>query len=815
MNDHEGGIGRRGGRSAERNGHARTGLAVGSDDPESIGDPVESTDLQLLHGTLDRLNEGDLSARLPEDAADPELAAIAESLNPFVSDVAETLREVDGFNDEVSGATEHVRSTVLQAKDRSGEVYESVDGIATNAADQREEIAGAIAELQDVSAATEEVAASAEEVATTADAVADRAAEGNEAATAALGELGVVDKRTETALARVEALESEVAAIEDVTDLIREIADETNILALNASIEAARAGAAGAGFEVVAEEVKNLAEEAREATGEIESSIDAVRAETNATVDEITGMRKRVGESIATAEDALGAFTELTEDVEETSVGIREISAATDDQAVAIEGAVETVESVGAVAETTASSAAEVTTIARSQRTSLTEVVAGAAALGDRTGTIEGRLDAYRLTGSAGANDDVTVLEFWHALGGSKARLLEAFIEEFESSVEGVTVRASSKGSYRGVFNATLAAAERGDPPAIAQIYEIGTKRALDSGAFTPVQRLLDPDRFDPASLLAPVADYYRTDGLLHSMPFNSSTPVLYYNREAFERAGLDPSDPPSTFAEVRAAAERIVESGTADVGITFANYSWFIEQWFSEAGQPLVDAENGRAGTPTEARFDTAVGREIFEWITAMWADGLYHDPGIEARGAAREAFHDGTAAMLIGSTSSMGSVQSGASFPVGVGYFPVIDERHGVVIGGGSLWIAADLPSRTQQAAAEFLAWLAAPEQQARWHRETGYFPVHRGALDRLDSAGWFTENPGYRTAIDQLLDAGDGVATTGARIGPFETVRTLVAEAANDARDHGVEEALTRLNEGVEMKLGAYAEENGRRR
>ncbi|SNR43777.1 methyl-accepting chemotaxis protein [Halorubrum vacuolatum] len=791
------------------NGTARsTGSTEG--DGHTPGSSRTSTDLAVFHETLSCLNDGDLSARFPEESADEELAALAASFNAFVSDIVETLQEVDGFNDEVSGAAKHVRSTVVESKARSGDVYESVDDIAANAADQREEVAETVGELQRVSAATEEVAASAEQVATTASGVADRAADGNDSATAALDELEVIDERTETALDRVETLETEVAAIEDVTDLIREIADETNILALNASIEAARAGAAGAGFEVVAEEVKNLAEEAREATGEIEASIESVRTETDATVAEITEMRERVGEGIATAEDALGAFTELTEDVEETTVGIREISSATDDQAIAVEEAVRTVESVGDVAEATATRAAEVTTIAHTQRTSLTEVVAGAAALEDRTGTVEDRLDDYRLADSTGTSEDATVLEFWHALSGSKARLLETFIDEFESTVGDVSIRASSKGSYRGVFNATLAAAERGDPPAIAQIYEIGTKRALDSGAFTPVQRHLDPERFDPDELLDPVADYYRTEGRLHSMPFNSSTPLLYYNRDAFERAGLDPADPPSTFREVRAAAERIVESGVADVGITFANYSWFIEQWFSEAGQPLVDARNGRAGTPTEAYFDSPAGTTVFEWITAMEADGLYHDPGIEARGAAREAFHDGTAAMLIGSTSSMSGVYEGASFPVETGYFPVADERHGVVIGGGSLWIAADLPTRTQRVAAEFLAWLAAPERQARWHRETGYFPVHEDALDRLEAEGWFTEHPGARTAIDQLLAAEDGVATTGARIGPFDTVRTLVAEAAIDAREHGVEEALTRLNEGVEMKLDAYARE-----
>ena len=797
-------------RATEPEPHRENGARANGEEPHetATGTAGEEVPVEAFREVAARLADGDLGARFPEATGDEATAALASDLNAFVEGVAETLSAVEGFGDEVAGASEHVRSNVSQAKRRSDDVYEAVDGIESAATRQRDDIAEATQELQSVSAATEEVAASAEEVATTAANVAARADEGNEAAAAAIAELQEVDERTETALDRVEELEAEVAAIEDVTDLIRDIADETNILALNASIEAARAGEAGAGFEVVAEEVKSLAEESRDATSEIEESIGSVRDETDATVAEITDMRERVGEGIDTAESALEAFSDLTDDIEDTTSGVEEISDATDDQAASVEEVVDMVESVGASAEDTAADAAEVTTIAHTQKTSLTEVAAGASTLGDRTGTLDDRLDAYDLAG--GDASDATVVEFWHALGGRKARLLEDLVEEFESVADGVSVRPSSKGSYRGVLDATLAAAERGDPPTIAHLYEIGTKRALDSGAFAPIADLLGETPLDPDDLLDPVADYYRTDGRLHSLPFNASTPVLYYNRAAFERAGLNPDDPPTTFDEVRHCAAQLVDRGGLDAGITFANYSWFVEQWFAEAGQPLVDANNGRGGTPTEAHFDTETGRRVYEWIADMAADGLYHDPGIEARGQAREAFHDGRAGMLIGSTSAMVGVHEGASFPVETGYFPVADERHGVVVGGGSLWVADEAPTDEQQAAAAFLAWLAAPDQQARWHRETGYFPVHDGAVDRLAGAGWFDENPGYRTAIDQLLDTERSPATTGARIGPFDTVRTLVAEASVEAREYGVDAALDRLTKSAELQLQSYAED-----
>ncbi|MFW6435284.1 MAG: extracellular solute-binding protein, partial [Halovenus sp.] len=163
------------------------------------------------------------------------------------------------------------------------------------------------------------------------------------------------------------------------------------------------------------------------------------------------------------------------------------------------------------------------------------------------------------------------------------------------------------------------------------------------------------------------------------------------------------------------------------------------------------------------------------------------------------------------IGSTSSLAGIVDGAhdaGFDVGTGYFPVPDDRAGVLVGGGSLWLAEDVSREQREAAAELIGWLAKPEQQVRWHRETGYFPVHKRAVTKLDRDGWFDRNPHFSTAFEQLQNTKQTVATSGARIGPFDTVRTMIAESYEEmSNGAAVDDALGRLNDKVERQLTSY--------
>ncbi|WP_435181281.1 ABC transporter substrate-binding protein [Halorussus sp. AFM4] len=431
----------------------------------------------------------------------------------------------------------------------------------------------------------------------------------------------------------------------------------------------------------------------------------------------------------------------------------------------------------------------------------------------DTTTTGGGETNETTGTTTGSMRTDTVSLRFWHAMGGDLGKLIDSLVDDFTSQADGIEMTATQKGSYRETLNATTTAVQSGNPPGIAQIFEIGTQLAIDSGVFEPVENIL-PDAVNFDNYLDSVLNYYRIDGKLHSMPFNSSNAIFYYNKNAFEEAGLDPENPPTTFQGVTDAANALTDAGVVDKGTTWPNHSWLVEQWFAEQGQVLVNNENGRAGRATEIFLESDASKKVFNWWTDLYEQGQYLNPGIEAWSAAQQAFLTQRTGILGYSTSSIAPMKEGAKkngFELGTMQLPTPGGvRNGVVIGGASLWVPSSLSQPKKDAAGEFLAWLTKPAQQKRWHKGTGYFPVRKEAISQLKNEGFYDQNPNFLTAIEQLRATKDMPATRGAVMGPFTKIRTIVEEgyvSMIQNRNKNVDDVISKIDKEATNALKSY--------
>lgn len=772
---------------------------------DSFDDTIEldSTNYTAFHTELEKalqeVSEGNLSARIDPETVPDEVREIAVEFNEMLNVFTETITELEGYSDQVTGATEQVRSQSDNVKEKSKEMSDQFETIVEQSKTQNKKLQELSSEIRSLSATTEEVASSANEVAELSETAAENGKDGRELGTDALAELDEIDTRTQSTVDKTKQLNKQINNIKDVAEFISDVAEQTNILALNASIEAARAGEEGDGFAVVAEEVKSLAEDTDEAAKDIKEEVEEIEEQSSETVEEMNRTKESIKQGTDTIEDAIEKFQDIADSIEETNNGIQEISNATEDQATSLQEASKMIEEVTELSEETETKTEDCSTAAQRQTTSLSKITTNVNTLEERSSELQDITESFS-TQDNSTTGDTTTIEFWHAMSGSKGVLLETLIQEFEEKHPSIQITAKSKGSYRGTFESVLSTQ---NPPEITQIYEIGTERAIQSNKFVPVQDIL-PSSVNLSTYLDSITSYYTYNNKLQSMPFNSSVPILAINREAFKESNIDSTTLPQTFDTIKDTARKITKRTNCTYGITFANYSWFVEQWFATDAQNLVNNDNGRSGKPTKALLDSETGRSLYEWWTQMDEDGLYKNPGIEAREKAKELFYSGESAMLIDSSSSLSEIKSNTNFTVDVGEMPADGTKEGLIVGGGSLWVSKDISPEKKQAIGTFLTWLTQPEQQIKWHKETGYLPVTQTTIKQLEQQEWFTEHPEYKVALQQLVNSPNTPATNGARIDAFNTVRTLISEAYTDIKTGDTEQELQNLNKKIEREF-----------
>ncbi|HPE69972.1 MAG TPA: ABC transporter substrate-binding protein [Thermotogota bacterium] len=374
-------------------------------------------------------------------------------------------------------------------------------------------------------------------------------------------------------------------------------------------------------------------------------------------------------------------------------------------------------------------------------------------------------------------------LNFWHAMSGSRLGTVEAIVNAFNEANPGIEVVPQFTGSYAETLTKAIASVRAGNPPHIVQVYEVGLQTMLDSNAIVPLYEFADPD-YDFGGIIAPILDYYTVNGKLYSMPFNSSTAILYFNKELFEKAGLDTTNPPGTFAEIMEAGKKLVDSGVCAGGISFGWPAWIFEQMHSYHGFFYSNNENGRTGRSTEVFFNQPFGVDVMaEWI--RWAQaGVFLYGGREYD--ANQAFLTGQIAMLIQSTSSVGSIEAKANFPVGTTFLPRLEgyPRGNSVIGGATLWTMKGHSDEEYDAIWKFYEFLTRTDMSTKWHKETGYFPSTNDGVKKLMNEGWFSTNPNHLTAFLQILSGQKMPESQGVVLGNFVTIRDIVDSAVETA-------------------------------
>lgn len=374
--------------------------------------------------------------------------------------------------------------------------------------------------------------------------------------------------------------------------------------------------------------------------------------------------------------------------------------------------------------------------------------------------------------------------------------------------------------SYETVFAQVAVAAEQGQLPAVVQFFEAGTQDARDSGLFKPIADALGdrteinglPVDFD--DFVEPVRAYYTLDGKWTSMPWNTSSAIMFSNMNYLRAAGWE--KPPATWNEVEAACEAIMAlDNPPEYCFTWPNHGWFFEQWLAQQDALYVNNGNGREARATEAVFNSEAGVAILQWLDDLYNKGyLYYSgaQGGESWSTVDQAYSTQQVAMAAYSSSDttlytqMG-IEGG--FETVASFLPYNDDTGwtGNLIGGATLWLADGLDPEVEEGALTFLVYLTNTENAADWHKITGYIPIRYSAYDLLEAEGWFEQWPNQTVAVQQLAQSKVTPATSGALVGGFPAIRNLVTAAidrvllSDDDPKAVLDEAVAEANRIIE--------------
>ena len=387
---------------------------------------------------------------------------------------------------------------------------------------------------------------------------------------------------------------------------------------------------------------------------------------------------------------------------------------------------------------------------------------------------------ALALLAGAAAAQAKTEITFWHAMDRQVGEAVDALVKQFNQSQGEVEVKAVYKGTYPQVLAAAMAAYRQKTPPHLVQVSDVGTQSMVLSDGIVPVYRLMKQHQVavNWADFIETITGYYSKDGRLYSMPFNASTPILYYNQEAFKKAGLGDA-PPATWPDVEAASRKILATGATTCGVTTGGSpSWsLLENTFPWHNQPFATNQNGYAGLDTRLRINSDFGLMHVGALARWQEENIFSYGGREGQA---DRFGNGDCAMDVESSGSIGRFKKSLPFAWGTGPLPHWGPPYpkaNTILGGATLWVLRGRESADYQGVAQFLKFITEPRQQMWWAATTGYVPITRTAVKSLEEDAFYMKNPEQWTAVGQLLTAKPTPNSQGLRLGNYVQIREAI--------------------------------------
>ncbi len=399
-----------------------------------------------------------------------------------------------------------------------------------------------------------------------------------------------------------------------------------------------------------------------------------------------------------------------------------------------------------------------------------------------------------------------TEIQWWHAMTGPNNDVIVKLAEDFNASQKDYKVVPTFKGSYADAMNAGIAAFRAGGAPHILQVFEVGTATMMSAtGAIKPVQVMMKEagEAFDPTTYLPAITGYYSTTkGEMLSFPFNSSSSVMWYNKDAFKKAGLDPAAPPKTWPEVFGAAKKLKAAGFDNCGFSTAWTTWLnIEQLAAWHNQPLATRANGMDGFDTELRFNDPLHVKHLEALVELQKDKTFDYSGRTNGGEGR--FTSGECPIFLTSSGFFNAVKANAKFDFGNAPMPYYPDAPGApqnsIIGGASLWVMGGKKPDEYKGVAKFFTFLSDTDRQAGLHTKSGYLPITKAAYAAVKASGFYKEAPYLETPLLELTNKEPTENSRGLRLGNMVQIRDMWSEEI-EAALNGKKSAKQALDDAV---------------